>query len=196
MSDVMTLSEVKKQYGFAFEINKAKELYEQMVNEEQKYTKLKELTFTDYVCTVKNNIDYFEYLCLIPSAEEYLAAVKNNRDKRTKEFKENKATFELLQKRMCEWFNHSITIIDFCSGGYEGYYREIQFTADGGNRKFSFTIPNPKLITEKNFPYVSEGKLSFGEYLPDNFTHEIKISSYFFEEIQKAFEEEMNVQSN
>ena len=89
---------------------------------------------------------------------------------------------------MSEWFQQPVKIVNFLSGGYEKYYEEIQFTS-GSERKFSFTIPVADRINKNNFEIVYEGKLTFGEYLSDNFTHEIIKTSYMFEDILKAFKE-------
>ena len=185
----MTVDELKQKYSYLFKINDAKNLYNEMVKEEKKYAQLKELTFSSYVDTVKHNINYFDYLCYIPSAKEYFFDCQNkNTDKKSKEFKENKEIFKIFLRKMAEWFQQPVQIIDFTSGGYEGYYEEIQFTS-GLRRKFSFTIPVAEKINEQNFRYANEGKLAFGEYLPDNFTHEIIETSYAFEDILKAFKE-------
>lgn len=187
----MTLNELKAKYGCQFEIATAKDLYYDMLKEEQKYAKLKILAFADYVDTVKHNIDYFNYLYLIPSAKDYFFANQNkNTDKKSDEFKENRKIFKMLEKKMSERFETPVEIVGFCSGGYNGYYEEIQFTA-GSKRKFSFTIPVADKITTENFNYAYEGKLAFGEYLPDNFTHEIIQTSYMFEEILDAFKKEV-----
>ena len=185
----MTLNEMKAEYGYLFEINDAKNLYDEMAKEEKKYSKLKELAFSDYISTVKRNLKYSKYLYLIPSAEDFFFKSQDkNTDKRTKEYKENKETFKLLESRMSEWFQQPVKIVDFLSGGYERYYEEIQFIS-GSERKFSFTIPVADRINEKNFGYAYEGKLAFGEYLSDNFTHEIIKISYMFEDILSAFKE-------
>jgi hypothetical protein len=183
----MTLNELKREYGYLFEINDAKNLYDEMAREEKKYSKLKEFAFSDYIATVKRSIKYYEYLYLIPSAKDYFFKSQDkDTDKRTKEYKESKETFKLLESRMNEWFQQPVKIVGFFSGGYEGYYEEIQFTS-GSERKFSFTIPVANRINERNFECVYEGKLTFGEYLSDNFTHEIIKTSYMFEDILKAF---------
>lgn len=186
----MTLNEIKQKYGSYFEIGNAKDLYYDMVKEEQKYAKLKQLAYTDYVNTVKCNINYWDYLYLIPSAKDYFFANQNEKtDKKSAEFKENKKIFKMLEKKMSEWFETPVKIIDFAAGGYSGYYEEVTFTA-GSKRKFSFTIPVADEITTENFNYAYKGKLAFGEYLPDNFTHEIIQTSYAFEEILEEFKKE------
>ena len=182
----MTIYELKEQYGHIIEIGNSKSLYEEMSKEEEKHRKLKELAFNDFVNTVKHNINYFDYLCYIPASRDYFFK-KDNKDidKRSKEFKENKAVFKILEKNMNKWFEHDVKIVDFRSGGYEGYYEEIIFTVQ--KRKFSLTIPVATNINKNNFSIAYEGKLAFGEYLPDNFTHEIIETSYMFEDILKAF---------
>lgn len=185
----MTLNEMKAEYSYLFEINDAKTLYDEMTREEKKFSKLKELAFSDYISTVKHNLKYSEYLYLIPSAKDYFFKSQDkDTDKRTKEYKESRQTFKILESRMNEWFQQPVKIVNFLSGGYEGYYEEIQFTS-GSERKFSFTIPVANRINEINFGCVYEGKLAFGEYLSDNFTHEIIKTSYMFEDILKAFKE-------
>ena len=178
--------ELKEQYGYIYEICNSESLYEQRLKEENKYRKLKELIFNDFVETVKHNINYFDYLCHIQSARDYFFK-KDDKDidKRSKEFKENKAIFKILEKNMSKWFEQDVKIVNFYSGGYDGYYKEIVFTFQ--KRKFSFTIPVPNKMNKNNFSIVYEGKLAFGEYLPDNFTHEIIETSYMFEDILKAF---------
>ena len=111
-------------------------------------------------------------------------------DKKSAEFKENKKIFKMLENKMSEWFETPVKIVGFCADGYSEYYQEVMFTA-GSKRKFSFTIPVADKITAENFNYVSEGKLTFGEYLPDNFTHQIIKTSYMFEEILEAFKKEI-----
>ena len=187
----MTLNEIKQKYGSYFEIATAKDLYCDMVKEEQNYAKLKQLAYTDYVNTVKQNINYFDYLMFIPSAKDYFFANQDEKtDRKSAEFKENRKIFKMLENKMSEWFETLVKIVSFCSGGYSGYYEEVIFTA-GSKRKFSFTIPVADKITTENFNYAFEGKLAFGEYMPDNFTHEIIETSYAFEEILEKFKKEM-----
>lgn len=173
------------------EINKANGLVIEMQHEVDKYTKLLQLAKEDQVYTVKNNVNYFNFIFRIKPAFGYFHAPKNV-DKRSKEYKANKLMFESLEKYLeDEVFKKPIKIVDMYSGGYENYYYQIEFTIPDSDTKYIFAVPNPKVINVNNFEYAYEGKLAFGYYKGESYQH-IEKTSYLVEDITKAFEEFIN----
>ena len=191
MDDYIEQMERDENLKRLMEISKANELVNDMQHEVDKYTKLLQLAKEDRVVTVKHNVNYFNFLFRIPSAFSYFHA-EPDVDKRSKEYKDNKLMFESLQKYLeDEVFKKSVKIVDMYSGGYESYYYEIVFTIPDSDTKFTFTIPNPKVMTVKNFECAYEGKLAFGYYESENSQY-IEETSYCVEDITNAFEEFIN----
>lgn len=172
-------------------IGKANELVREMQHEVDKYTKLLQLAKEDRVYTVTHNVNYFNLLFRIKSAQDYFHAPKDT-DKRSKEYKANKLMFESLEKYLEEEvFKKPVKIVDMRFGGYENYYYEIVFTIPDSDTKYTFTVPDPNVINTKNFEYAFEGKLAFG-YYESECSHYIEITSYCVEDITKAFEKFIN----
>lgn len=166
-------------------IGKANALVEDMEKEVEKYTKLLELAKQDQVYVVTYNVNYLKYLYAIPSAKEFF--YKKDADKRSKEYKENKACFDYVTKMLNELFDVSATIVNFYAGGYDGYYQQIDFKIDGNEKIFTFTIPDVEKINVNNFHYAYEGKLAIGE-MTEHY-HNIIKTSYDIEEIKSTFKE-------
>ena len=191
MMDIHEIIEQNENLKRLMEIGKANELVAEMQHEVDKYTKLLQLAKEDSVTTVKHNTNYFQFLFRIPSAFAYFHANPDT-DKRSKEYKENKLMFESLQKYLeDEVFKKPVKIVNMSRGGYESYYYEIVFTIPDSETKFTFTIPNPDVITVKNFESAYEGKLVFGYYKSESSSY-IEKTSYCVEDITKAFEEFIN----
>ena len=172
-------------------ISKANELVTEMQHEVDKYTKLLQLAKEDWVYTVTHNVNYFNFLFRISSAFDYLNAPKDT-DKRSKEYKANKLMFKSLEKYLEEEvFKKPIKIVDMSRGGYESYYYEIVFTIPDSDTKYTFTVPNPDVITVNNFEFAFQGKLAFGYYESEH-SHYIEKTSYCVEDITNAFEEFIN----
>ena len=189
--DIHEIMERDENLKRLMEIGKANELVNDMQHEVDKYTKLLQLAKEDRVATIKQNVNYFEFLFRIPSAFAYFHANPDT-DKRSKEYKDNKLMFESLQKYLeDEVFKKPVKIVDMYSGGYESYYYEIVFTIPDSETKFTFTIPNPKVMTVKNFEHAFQGKLAFGYYNGEH-SHYIERTSYCVEDITNAFEEFRN----
>lgn len=186
--DYIEIMEREENLKRLMEIGKANELVAEMQHEVDKYTKLLQLAKEDQVYTVTHNVNYFQLLFRIKPAEDYLHVPKDT-DKRSKEYKGNKLMFESLEKYLGdEVFKKPIKIVDMYSGGYEGYYHQIDFTIPDSTIRYFFIVPNPEAINVKNFEYAYDGKLSFGYYTGEHSLY-TEISSYCIEDITKAFEE-------
>ena len=188
--DIWELMEQDKNLKRLTEIGKANELVTEMQHEVDKYTKLLELAKEDRVATVKQNVNYYQFLFRVKPALECFHLAPGT-DKRSKEYKSNKMMFESLQGCLEEIFKKPIKIVDMYSGGYENYFYEIVFTIPDSDTRFTFTIPNQDIMNVKNFEYAYEGKLAFGYYASD-YCHHIEMTSYCVEDITKAFEEVIN----
>ncbi len=168
------------------EINKVNGLVTEMQHEVDKYTKLLQLAKEDQVHTIKQNVNYFNFIFRIKSAICYFHA-PNDVDKCSKDYEADKLMFESLEKYLEEEvFKKPIKIVDMYSGGYEDYYYQIDFTIPDSDTKYIFAVPNPEVINVKNFEYAFEGKLAFGYYKGESFQH-IEKTSYRVEDITKAF---------
>lgn len=185
LNDWINMQENSEQLKRYIAIGKANALVEDMEKEVEKYTKLLELAKQDQVYVVMHNVNYLKYLYAIPSAKEFF--YKKDADKRSKEYKENKACFDYVTKMLNELFDISATIVNFSQGGYDGYYQEIDFKIDGNEKTFTFTIPNVEKINVNNFHSAYEGKLAIGE--TTEYHHNIIKTSYDIEEIKSAFKE-------
>lgn len=191
MNDYVKVMEQEENLKRLMEIGKANELVKEMQHEVDKYTKLLQLAKEDQVYTVTHNVNYFNFVFRIIPAFDYFHA-KPDTDKRSKEYKANKQMFESLEKYLeDEVFKKPVKIVDMNRGGYESYYYEIVFTIPDSDTKYTFTVPNPDVISTKNFEYAFEGKLAFG-YYKSECSHYIEKMSYCVEDITKAFEEFIN----
>ena len=189
--DIWEMMERDKNLKRLTEIGKANELVNDMQHEVDKYTKLLELAKEDRVATVKNNVNYYQFLFRVKPAIAYFHA-NSDTDKRSGEYKSNKMMFESFQKYLeDEVFKKPVKIVDMYTGGFENYYYEIVFTIPDSDIKFLFIISNPEVINVKNFEYAYEGKLAFGYYKSESSSY-IEKTSYCVEDITKAFEEFIN----
>lgn len=190
--DIHEIIERDENLKCLMEISKANELVNDMQHEVDKYTKLLQLAKEDQVYTVTHNVNYFHFLFRIKPAYDYFYA-KPDTDKRSKEYKDNKRTFESLEKYLeKEVFKKPVKIVDMYSGGYESCYYKIVFTIPDSDIKYTFTVPNTEAINVKNFEFAFQGKLAFGYYNKDETTHYIEKSSYCIEDITDAFGEFTN----
>ena len=189
--DIHEIIEREENLKRLMEISKANELVTEMQHEVDKYTMLLQFAKEDQVRTVIRNVNYFDFLFRIKPAFDYFHAPKDI-DKRSKEYKNNKLMFGSLEKYLEEEvFKKPVKIVDMCSGGYESYYYEIAFTVPDSDTKYTFTVPNPDVITVNNFEFAFQGKLAFGYYESES-CHQIEMTSYCVKDITETFEEFIN----
>jgi hypothetical protein len=170
-------------------IAKAKDLFNDMSIQKEKYEKLSELALRDYVETLKHELNYFDYFFRFPAAKEYFY-VGDKVDKRTAEYKGNKLMFKQLEEFLSKTFETDLKITGFSTHGYEGYLYEIKFETKN-KTTFSFQIPNPQEISIRNIEYVHEGKLAIGKWRNES-SLDIFEMSYNIEDLVKAFKEITN----
>ena len=180
--DLTTIQESYDEYQKLLSIGKANTLVNEMEREVEKYTKLLELARANQVQVITHNVNSYPYLTWISGAKDYFFKIA---DKRTKEHRYNETAFNNLTKQLSELFNAKITIVNFSSGGYEGYYEEVDFQVKGINKIFTFSIPNVEKINIKNFKNAYEGKYAIGELC--EYMHTIKETSYNIDDIKQIF---------
>jgi hypothetical protein len=122
MNDYIEIMEREENLKRLTEIGKANDLVIEMQHEVDKYTKLLQLAKEDQVYTVTHNVNYFNFIFRIKPAYNYFYAPKDT-DKRSKEYKANKLTFESLEKYLeDEVFKRPVKIVDMSRGGYDNTF--------------------------------------------------------------------------
>ena len=176
---VMANDEEKRKLNIA----NAHQLHLEMKHEMEKYNKLEQLAFEDYVSTVKLNTDYVPLLFGVPGARDYV-----NGDKKQK----------VIYKHLIGYIKDNVTGVDvkvdkFTTYGYEGYAIGIYFKYD--KDYFELVVPDMRNVNTKNFDMAHQGMIDImiQDKDSDNVWNCIK-ASYDLNEIKKAFEEYINQQ--
>lgn len=164
-------------------IANAHQLYLEMKHEKEKYNKLEQLAFEDYVSTVKRNVDYTPLLFCVPGARDYVNGEKKQRTN---------------YKYLIEYIKDNITGIDikvdkFAQYGMESYAIGIYFKYN--KDYFELVVPDMRNVNTKNFDVAHQGMIDIMIKDKDNEScwNCIK-ASYDLNEIKKAFEEYVNRQ--
>lgn len=165
------------------DIANAHQLYLEMKHEKEKYNKLEQLAFEDYVNTVKRNTNYTPLLFCVPGARDYVNGDKKQRTN---------------YKYLTEYIRDNITGIDikvdkFTTYGYEGYCIGIFFKHN--KDYFELAVPDMRNVNTKNFDIAHYGMINLmvQDKNDDNVWNSIK-TSYDLNEIKKAFQEYINQQ--
>ena len=179
------LPEQYKDYQKLINIETAKQLHEEMKSNVEKYQKLSELTFNDYVQTVKANINYLEYLICIKGAIEWLMKLENGEKIDRRKRYEEKDCFDFFQNNLRKLFDKEITIKTIRMCGYEIYAYSVVF--DFGDKEYCIEIPDSNKINPKNFDYAHQGKITLYR-CEDSMYTEIE-GTYMPEKLKDAFDE-------
>ena len=182
---MIQLPEQYKNYQKFIDIETAKQLHEEMKNNVEKYQKLSELTFNDYVQTVKANINYWEYLTCIKGAIEWLSKLDNGEKIDRRRRYEEKDCFDFFQDNLCKLLDRKIKIKEIRTCGYEGYCYSILFDYEG--QEYCIEIPDTKQISPKNITYAHFGKITL--YRCENSIYTEIEGTYTPEKLKDAFDE-------
>ena len=159
-------------------IANAHRLYLEMKHEKEKYDKLEQLSFEDYIDTVKRNVDYTPLLFCVPGAKEYVNGDKKQRTN---------------YKYLTDYIKDNITGVDvkvdkFTNYGYEGYCIGIYFKY--GEDYFELAVPDMRNVNTKNFDIAYSGMINLmvQDKKNESCWNSIK-ASYDLSEIKEAFQE-------
>ena len=163
-------------------IANAHQLYLEMKHEKEKYDKLEQLSFEDYVDTVKRNVDYTSLLFCVPGARDYV-----NGDN-----KKQKTNYNYLINYIKDNITGTEVKVDkFTQYGMDNYAIGIYFKY--GKDYFELAVPDLRNLNTKNFDIAHQGMIDILVQNRDNdsFWSSIK-ASYDLGEIKKAFQEYVN----
>lgn len=162
------------------EIFKSKSLYYEMKHNAEKYSKLQELSFADYVDTVKKYVRYGNYSYFMEDSIKWLGMGKVDRRKKYEE----KESFNLLQKAINEDILNKDCVIKRISRlnlDTIAWIVEFQYF----DKEFELYIPDMTKLSTKNFSSVHEGQLALG--VKTEVGYDLFAFSYEESEIQKQF---------
>lgn len=159
-----------------------------MKYERDKYAKLYELAYNDYVKTIKENVSYFPIIrAVYKHGREWLTFCKlNQKDKDFSKEKlyEFKKGHDIILEILTKTFGvDTIFINDIITEGHEDYAIDLYFSYK--NTNYVFIIPNTENVNIKNIVFTNYARLQIGIVNPN--TIEIFESSYNVEDIVNAF---------
>lgn len=164
------------------EIFKSKSLYYEMKHNAEKYSKLQELSFADYVDTVKKYVRYRNYSYFMEDSIKWLSMREGKLDRRKKY--EEKESFNLLQKAINEDILNKDCVIKGISRlnlDTIAWIVEFQYF----DKEFELYIPDTTKLSTKNFSSVHEGQLALG--VKTEVGYDLFAFSYEESEIRKHF---------
>ena len=185
----LTVEELMKMYAESPEIDEAKKLYFRMEDKAKEYNQLRELTYANYVSTVKNYCSsaYYSYIIPIDKANKWLHMIKEEKIDKRKKYEE-KLYFDYVQSFIQDNFHKDAVVTKFYDEGFDNYCKDIVFKLDG--KEYQLTIPNADHINTKNFNCTGEGRLYIR--VKNGCCMEFIASSYKLENVSKAFKDYLN----
>lgn len=167
-----------------YAISRSKDLYLEMKSEHEKYEKLKELSYGDWVYTVKHNIEY-NFSFGLKKAKEWLDLIASGPVENEKCDEKTHYDFccSNLRERITDRETKITKVIHI---GFDSYATEIVFEVEGSDKVFTLTIPDLEKLSTKNFNDTCYGMLRLG-YQKTEFFDELIIQSYCEDDIKKSF---------
>lgn len=160
--------------NFIRDIEYVKGLYEAQVNKVKQEEYMKDLLFADYVRKVKSHRSRYDYI---------EGVIKEAQSQIGKKKKKEREQLSILEDFIREDFlsnNKSFKITKIISGGYEGYYWNVEL--EGCGHTIFIIIPNMNEINIKNFEHAYDGMFSFA-VKEDGYMWVIKERSHKIEDI-------------
>ena len=135
------------------EIEYVRGMYEAQVHKVKQEEYVKNLMFADYVRRVKSNCSRYDYI------EGVFKMAQDQIGKKKKKEREQLSTIEEFVKsdflNNCNLFK----LTGLISGGYEGYYWNVEF--EGFGQTFYISIPMMDNINTKNIGSAHDGMFAF-----------------------------------
>ena len=138
---------------FIKDIEYVKGMYEAQNNKVKQEEYMKNLLFADYVRKVRSHKSRYDYI------ENIFREAQSQIGKKKKKEKEQLSVLEEFIRDDFFNGNKSFNITRIISGGYEGYYWNIEL--EGYGQKIEIIIPNMNNINIKNFEYAYNGMFVF-----------------------------------
>ena len=180
-------NDYKLQKNPIVEIEYVKKMYEEQLEKVNKETYVKNLMYADYVAKVKNNMSRYDiFNNLFADAQKQI----------NKKKKSERTELALLERLIREDFlndDKNFKLVNIISGGYEGYYWNIEF--EFHDKKFYISIPRMDSININNFSHAHEGKFCF--YVQESeYSWYCKGSSYRIKDVAKCIREYFNLDTD
>lgn len=128
-------------------------MYEAQVHKVEQEKYMKDLLFADFVKKVKKNISRYDLM------ENIFKEAQSQIGKKKKKEKEQLLALEEFMQDDFFDSNSSFKITRIVSGGYEGYYWDVEF--EGCGQTIRITIPNMKNIGIDNIKHAHNGMFAF-----------------------------------
>lgn len=181
-------------YGITYneseiKIKSSEELVLQMQKEVDKYTKLLQLAKQDRLNTIKREVSYSPYFTeyeFLSSAQKWLSMMNDINVDKCEEYKEKKCFYKVIENLKNMLNDSEIKVINIIPSGYTNYSWAIIFISKGVTFQIVFPVINE--LSEKNWDYVCEGKISL-YYEESKSCYYSIASSYKEEEICKAYKD-------
>lgn len=135
------------------EIEYVRGMYEAQAHKVKQEEYVKNLMFADYVKRVKSNRSRYDYI------EGVFKEAQGQIGKKKKKEREQLSTIEEFVKK--DFLNNCnlFKLTGLISGGYEGYYWNVEF--EGFGQKFYISIPMMDNINTKNIGSAHDGMFAF-----------------------------------
>lgn len=162
------------------DIEYVKGLYDAQVNKVKQEEYMKDLLFADYVRKVKCHKSRYDYI------ENVFKEAQGQVGKKKKKEREQLSVIEQFVRD--DFFNNNsnFKIVNIISGGYEGYYWNVEF--EYCVHKICISIPNTNQITTKNIMYAHNGMFAF-EIKESEHCWSVKKMSYKIEDVAEFIKE-------
>ena len=135
------------------EIEYVREMYEAQAYKVKQEEYVKNLMFADYVQRIRNNRSRYDYI------ESVFKMAQDQIGKKKKKEREQLSTIESFVKKDFLSNSNLFKLTGLISGGYEGYYWNVQF--EGFGETFYISIPMMDNINTKNIEYAHDGMFAF-----------------------------------
>lgn len=166
-------------------IAQAQELFHNMQAEKEKYEKLSDLTFKDWVETVKREVHYEDYIFLGNSAQKWTWMLKNEKIDKRRKYSEKEAYDLLIEKIKEELVPVDFEIVQFSNQ----YGVDVKFKIPTlKQREFELHIPDTRNLTHGWFYEAGCGKIRITVCYNNSCCWELLTSSYHRKEIKKEME--------
>jgi hypothetical protein len=139
--------------SFLKDIEYVKDLYEAQVHKVWQEEYMKDLLFADYVKKVRRHQSRYDYI------EGVFKAARDQIGKKKKKEREQLSVLEDFIRDDFFSGNKDFKIVKIISGGYEGYYWNVEL--EGFGQTVGIVIPNMNNINTKNFEHAYKGKFVF-----------------------------------
>ncbi len=166
--------------SFIKDIEYVKGMYEAQVHKVKQEEYMKDLLFADYVRKVRCHKSRYDYI------ENIFKEAQKQVGKKKKKEREQLSVIEQFVRDDFFNSNTNFKIVNIISGGYEGYYWNVEFEYCG--HKICISIPNTNQINTSNIVYAHNGMFAF-EIKESEHCWSVKKMSYKIEDVAEYIKE-------